>query len=199
MTWGPLVVDLPSWVAEVAPAGTALAPADRMGLVLELARRNVAEGTGGPFAAAVFESGSGRLLGPGVNVVVPSSVPVAHAEIVALAVAGRRTGSYDLGPGSELVTSTEPCTMCFGACLWSGIGTLVTGATTADAEAVGFDEGPKPPNWTAELRRRGVTVVTGRQRAEAAAVLAAYVAAGGPIYNGSRGAEPRYSRGGSHV
>lgn len=199
MTWPPLVVDLPAWVAEVAPVGAALAPGERMGLVLDLALRNVVEGTGGPFAAAVFESASGRLLGPGVNVVVPSSVPVAHAEIVALALAGRVTGSYDLGSGSELVTSTEPCTMCFGACLWSGIGTLVTGATTADAEAVGFDEGPKPPDWAAELRRRGITVVTGRQREAAAAVLAAYAAAGGPIYNGSRGAGPGHSRGGSHV
>lgn len=187
MTWEPLVVALPPWVAGAAPAGTALPPDERMGLVLELARRNVAEGTGGPFAAAVFESASGRLVAPGVNVVVPSSVPVAHAEIVALGIAGRVRGSYDLGAETELVTSTEPCTMCFGACLWSGIGTLVTGATTADAEAVGFDEGPKPPDWAGELRRRGMTVVTGRRREEAAAVLAGYAAAGGPIYNGRSG------------
>lgn len=188
--WPAFELRLPPWIGEVI--GDAPRPnlGARMDLVLELARRNVAEGTGGPFAAAVFEASTGRLVAPGVNLVVPSSAAVAHAEVVAIALAGRARASFDLGPDSELVTSTEPCTMCFGACLWSGVGRLVTGATTEDAERIGFDEGPKPAGWVGELERRGIEVVTGVQRAEAVSVLTRYAADGGPIYNG---------RGGSHA
>ena len=39
----------------------------RMGLAIELARQNVLRRTGGPFGAAVFESGSGALVAVGVN------------------------------------------------------------------------------------------------------------------------------------
>ena len=41
----------------------------RMQFVIDLARRNIEHKTGGPFGAAVFEAGSGRLLAPGVNLV----------------------------------------------------------------------------------------------------------------------------------
>jgi len=182
--WPDAILRLPAWLDEVAAdvvidGGGVEA---RMELVLTLARRNVAEGTGGPFAAAVFVDGA--LVAPGVNLVVPSRMAVAHAEVVATALAGLRLGSFDLGRRAEVVTSTEPCTMCFGVCLWSGIGRLVTGATTADAEEIGFDEGPKPADWVGELTGRGVDVVTGVRRSEAAEILAAYAAAGGPIYNG---------------
>ncbi len=188
--WPAFELRLPAWIGEAVGDSPRPGPDARMDLVLELAHRNVAEGTGGPFAAAVFQSSTGRLVAPGVNLVVPSSAAVAHAEVVAIALAGRTLGSFDLGPDSELVTSTEPCTMCFGACLWSGVGRLVTGATTEDAERIGFDEGPKPVDWVGELERRGIEVVTGVRRAEAVAVLTRYAAAGGPIYNG---------RGGSHA
>ncbi len=36
MTWPPLVVDLPAWVAEVAPVGAALAPGERRVIEVEI-------------------------------------------------------------------------------------------------------------------------------------------------------------------
>ena len=53
--------------------------------VVELAEMNVRHETGGPFAAAIFESGTDRLVAVGVNVVVPSKQSWAHAEMTAFA------------------------------------------------------------------------------------------------------------------
>lgn len=157
-----------------------------MDFVIGLAARSAEEG-GGPFAAAVFDAADGRLLGAGVNRVVASRCSAAHAELVALSAAQRRLGGYDLGgagmPFCELLSSAEPCLMCQGAVLWSGVRRLYYAATEADVAAIGFDEGPKHPHWAEELRRRGIEVVGGLRRVEAAAVLAAYAAAGRPVYN----------------
>jgi hypothetical protein len=62
----------------------------------------------------------------------------------------------------------------------------VTGAFDTDARRIGFDEGPRIESWREELEARGIRVYSGVLRAEAAAVLDAYAAAGGEIYN-SRG------------
>jgi tRNA(Arg) A34 adenosine deaminase TadA len=114
-------------------------------------------GTGGPFGAAVFEEQSGRLLATGVNLVVAAGCSLLHAEVVALLLAQQRLGRFDLGgeglPVCELVTSAEPCAMCFGAVLWSGVKSLVCAARREDVERLGFDEGPKPVDWPAELER----------------------------------------------
>jgi tRNA(Arg) A34 adenosine deaminase TadA len=159
-----------------------------MAFVIELARHNVANETGGPFGAAVFDLGSGRVLAAGVNVVVPAQCSSAHAEVVALSLAQKALNSHDLGaaglPACELVTSTEPCAMCLGALVWSGVRSMVCGARDADARALGFDEGPKPADWQTELLNRGIEVSTDVHRVEAADVLRDYVAAGRPVYNG---------------
>mgnify|MGYP000371386637 CR=1 FL=1 len=162
---------------------------DRMRFVLDLARENVAA-DGGPFAAAVFEHDSGRLLAAGANRVVASGYSCAHAEVIALTLAQRRLGHYDLGqagfPACELVSSAEPCLMCLGAVLWSGVRYLVCAARGEDVSALGFDEGPKPQDWVGELRRRGIEVRTDVLRDEARELLRDYQAAGGLIYNACR-------------
>lgn len=182
-----LTMSLPGPVVDALRRPTATAtPEDRMRLVLDLAAANVVGG-GGPFAAAVFALGSGELIAGGVNLVVPAAVPVAHAEILALALAGQRLGTFDLaarGP-VELVTSCEPCAMCLGAVPWGGVSRLVSGARDEDARVIGFDEGDKPGGWADSLRRRGVEVLEDVLRAEAAELLQAYLRSGGPIYNGT--------------
>jgi tRNA(Arg) A34 adenosine deaminase TadA len=188
---GSLRLDLPEWTpAFVAEASGSFPDADaRMTFVIELAREHVERGTGGPFSAAVFERDSGRLVSVGLNLVVESHVCVAHAEVLALGLAGRRTGTYDLGANvaMELVTSTEPCTMCLGATMWSGVRRMVCGGRDEDARAIGFDEGPKPDDWVAALTERDIDVVRDVRRAEVQAVLHRYVELGGPVYNASTG------------
>ena len=97
-------------------------------------------------------------------------------------------GRFDLGAedssGYELVASTEPCAMCQGAVIWSGVRSLVCGARGEDASAIGFDEGPKREDWVTQLQSRGITVTQDVCRSEAAAVLRHYRDTGGFVYNG---------------
>lgn len=187
-----LAFTLPDWLAEAADPAQAVyaTPGERMALAVDLARRNVANGSGGPFGAALFELGSHKLVAAGVNVVERSGWSCGHAEVVALSLAEQRLGTFDLGaahlPGYELVSSSEPCLMCLGATLWSGVRRLVCGARDEDVRAIGFDEGPKPVDWVTQLEKRGMAVVRDVLREEARAVLELYRQRGGTIYNPSR-------------
>ncbi len=189
----PVTLQLPDWIVEeVDSAGAVFDSLEaRMAFVIRLARRNVAEG-GGPFGAAVFEIESGRLVAPGVNLVVPLSCSLAHAEAVAIAVAQQVCASYDLGashlPPMELVTSAQPCIQCYGNLWWSGLRRVVIGATKDDVEELtGFAEGPLPDNWAARLAHRPplrpIIVVRDMLRAQAREVLHNYREAGNLIYN----------------
>lgn len=172
-----------------------------MELVIDLARRNVEERTGGPFGAAVFERESGRLVAMGVNGVERLESSLAHAEVMAIVQAERRLGVFDLGgpgqPAHELVSSAQPCAMCLGALIWSGVTRLAYAATRRDVEeTVGFDEGPVPRKWQDELAMRGIDTANGLLQAQAREVLRRYQEAGGKVYNGRRAMrEARPSRG----
>lgn len=179
---------LPEWLAEFAADHETIPDVDeRMSFVIAAARRNTEECTGGPFASAIFERDSGRLVALGINRVCSEDLSIMHAEIIALTLAQRKVETYDLGaqhlPAHELISSTEPCAMCLGAIAWSGIRRVVVGARDQDAREVGFDEGPKPHDWMAELRQRGVEVICDVQREDARRVLQEYAANGGLIYN----------------
>jgi tRNA(Arg) A34 adenosine deaminase TadA len=185
-----LLSKLPQWLQdEMKKCGrTFPGEEERMAYAISLSRRNVEEGTGGPFGAAIFERSSGRLVSIGVNLVIRSNCSHAHAEMMAIALAEQTLGCYNLSEceekGYELVTSCEPCAMCFGAIPWSGVNRVVSGAKDADARSIGFDEGPKLPSWADALRERGIEVEEGVCREEAAEVLRFYVDSGGSIYNG---------------
>lgn len=183
--------ELPSWARDLlGPDQRFPTPSERMELAVELSRRNVAEKTGGPFGAAVFDLATFRPLAVGVNLVTPTSSAAAHAEVVAICLAGQAVGNYDLGVGAgsptELVTSCSPCAMCLGAVPWSGVSSLVIAAREEDARSIGFDEGNRPPDWIDGLRRRGIEVTEDVLRAEAVEVLREYVSQGGVVYNSSK-------------
>jgi tRNA(Arg) A34 adenosine deaminase TadA len=177
------VLAVPSWVDEVAATfgGAFETEGDRMALAIALSRHNVERG-GGPFGAAVFLGL--ELVATGVNLVLGSGLTIAHAEIVAMMRAQRALidSPRQSGGTYSLVASTEPCCQCFGALVWSGVRHLACGANTADAEAIGFDEGPKPDAWVRSLEARGISVTQGVQREEARAVLDDYARRGGVIY-----------------
>jgi tRNA(Arg) A34 adenosine deaminase TadA len=179
---------LPEWLGAFAAEREIIPDVEeRMAFVIDAARRNTEAHTGGPFASAIFERDTGRLVALGVNRVCTEDLSIMHAEIIALTLAQRKLGTYDLGaeylPAHELVSSTEPCAMCLGAITWSGIRRVVVGARDEDAREVGFDEGPKPEDWEAELRQRGIEVICDVRREEAREVLRKYSADGGQIYN----------------
>ena len=183
-----LTLTLPTWVRDVPPVDALPHLTDRMELVLDLAMRNVERGTGGPFAAAVFEQESGQLIAVGVNRVVPENSSLAHAEVLAIGLAQASIGTYDLGgpgqPRLQLVSSSQMCAMCLGAVVWSGVAQVVYSTTSGDVIAtVGFDEGPTPPDYSHQLSHRGISVVAGVMRDRGLEVLRGYVASGGVVYN----------------
>jgi tRNA(Arg) A34 adenosine deaminase TadA len=183
-----VLITPPEWIDGVVDWTRAL-PSDeeRMRLAIRLAAENVDRGTGGPFGALIVEQETGRLVSVGTNSVVRLHNSTLHGEMMAFMLAQQRLHSYTLGaPGMaahELVTSCEPCAMCLGAALWSGVKRMVCGATREDATRLRFEEGPVFPESYAYLEQRGLTIVRGVLRDEARAVLERYRARGGPIYN----------------
>ncbi|SFK67209.1 tRNA(Arg) A34 adenosine deaminase TadA [Rhodanobacter glycinis] len=175
---------LPPWIGEVADTRKRyLTDEERVGLAIELSRRNIAHGSGGPFGAAVFDE-HGRLIAAASNRVVPQTCSVAHAEMLAYMAAQQRLSSFRLneqGGHYTLATSAQPCCQCYGATVWAGVDALLIGARSEDVEELTeFDEGPLPADWIGELERRGIAVRRDILRDEARAVLAEYGASGTP-------------------
>jgi tRNA(Arg) A34 adenosine deaminase TadA len=159
---------------------------DRMHFVLKLAEQNIKSGSGGPFAAAVFNKIDGSLISLGVNRVMPESCSVAHAEMMALMLAQKTLSTFDLSSKGDyqLITSAKMCIMCLGGVIWSGIKEVVYSADTCDVESLtGFDEGPVPKDYEKELNLRGIQVIPCLCQKEGRAVLKLYKDLGGFIYN----------------
>jgi guanine deaminase len=104
---------------------------------IELSRKNIREGLGGPFAAVVVKNGS--IIARGTNLVTSSNDPTAHAEVVAIREACRGLGTFQL-TGCELFTSCEPCPMCLGAIYWARPDKIYYANTHLDAATIGFDD-----------------------------------------------------------
>lgn len=90
---------------------------------------------GGPFGAVIVKDG--KIIGRGHNCVLKNQDPTQHGEIVAIRDACKTLGTYDLN-GCELYTTAEPCPMCLGAILWSGIHKFYYGCDRIDTEGIGF-------------------------------------------------------------
>lgn len=190
-----LSLHLPDWLPEwlETRSGATASVEERMRLTIDLSRENVERGTGGPFGAAVFECGSGRLVSGAVNTVLASRTSIAHAETLALALAQQEVGSHTLSaeglPSMELVASSQPCVQCFGNTWWSGVKGLLIGARASDVEKLtGFFEGPLPDDWVQLLENRpaplpAIMVTRDVLRDEATEVLRLYRDSGAPVYN----------------
>ena len=181
-------IDYPPWVGDIVDWDrTYETDTDRMRLAVAVSRENVERETGGPFGAAIFEAG-GKLMAVGMNSVVRLSNCVLHGEMVAFMMAQRRVGSFTLAapgmPEHELFTSCEPCAMCLGATLWSGVRRVVYAAGREDASRLNFEEGPVFPQSYTYLEDRGIRIARGLLRDEARAVLERYREKRGKIYNG---------------
>lgn len=186
---------LPSWVLSELAAVPETLPTDedRVRLANRLAERNHREDTGGPFAALVVETTTGRLVSAGVNLVLTSGLSSTHAEVVALSLAQTRLGAWDLGapggPDLELVVNWRPCAMCYGAAMWSGVRRLLIAGEGPEVEHLtGFDEGPMREDWAQQFEQRGIQVVTGVLRDEAVEVFRAYGARDDAVVYNARGA-----------
>jgi guanine deaminase len=109
-----------------------------MRYAIELGRKGMQAGNGGPFGAIVVKNG--EIIGEGWNRVLSSNDPTAHGEITAIRDACKNIQSYDLS-GCELYTSGEPCPMCLSAIYWARLDRIYYGfKIQAAAEALFDDE-----------------------------------------------------------
>lgn len=189
-----LSLDMPQWAVSALNDLPEYLPSheDRMAAVIEFSRQNFQNGTGGPFAAGIFERDSGRLVVIGVNRVMPYNCSSAHAEIMAMSLAQKMLGVYDLGgdglPAHELVVNWRPCAMCFGAVLWSGVRSLVIAGDGPELEEItGFDEGPVHEDWRGELARRGIALTEDVLRDKAIEAYREFNASQNLVYNARQG------------
>jgi tRNA(adenine34) deaminase len=88
-----------------------------------------------PVGAVVLDA-AGTVVGRGRNKREAEADPSAHAEILALRMAGRSRRDWRL-EDCTLVVTLEPCTMCAGALLAGRLARLVYGAADPRAGAAG--------------------------------------------------------------
>ena len=105
-----------------------------MGMALELASEALATGDV-PVAALVVDP-SGLVIASATNTKERDHDPTAHAEIVALRLAGHALENTNLSDHT-LVVTLEPCVMCAGAITQARISRLVFGAWDDKAGAAG--------------------------------------------------------------
>lgn len=79
-----------------------------------------------PVGAVIVDAG-GSELATASNRTIIDSDPTAHAEIIALRLAGKTINNYRL-VGATVYSTIEPCTMCAGALVNARVSRLVFGA-----------------------------------------------------------------------
>ena len=140
----------------------------------------------GPFFARVYDK-NGNIVAEAGNSVVNDNCPVYHAEVNAIRAACSMLKTYDLAPYElSLYVNAEPCIMCVGAIMWSGIKHVYYGVPSKIVENItGFDEGFKP-NWHEEFAKRGITVEGNIEVEAGEKVLEEYIKSGREVYKPSR-------------
>lgn len=108
-----------------------------MKMAIDLSRKGMQEGKGGPFGCVIVKEG--KVIGSGSNSVLSTNDPTAHAEIVAIRDACKNIGHFQL-EGCEVYTSCEPCPMCLGAIYWARPSKIYFANAKTDAAIAGFDD-----------------------------------------------------------
>lgn len=140
----------------------------------------------GPFLAAIYDE-NGKLIAKMPNTVIKENCSLNHAEVNTIREAQRVLGTYDLSPYNlTLYSSAEPCIMCTGAIMWSGIKKVYYGVSSKDVEKItGFDEGYKP-DWIGQFKKRNIEVVGNIQTEEGKKAFRKYVETGKHVYKPNR-------------
>ena len=140
----------------------------------------------GPFLAAIYDD-KGNLIAKAQNSVIPSCDCTNHAEMNAIRLAQKKLNTYDLSKYNlSIYVTAEPCIMCAGAIMWSGIKNVYFSVYSKDVESItGFDEGYKP-NWISQFKKRGINVYGGIEQELGKQILSEYVNEGNTIYKPAR-------------
>ena len=125
---------------------------------LQKEMKNYIKKGSGPFVAAIYDN-DGNLIAKAANSVVNQCCSNSHAEMNVIKEAEEKLNTYDLSSYNlKLYVTAEPCMMCLGGIMWSGIKEVYYGVPSEYVEKItGFDEGFKP-NWHSEFKKRGIAV-----------------------------------------
>lgn len=136
----------------------------------------------GPFYAEIYDK-YGNLVVASSNSVVEDKCCLFHAEVNTIKKAHEKFKEYSLaGEDLTIYVNAEPCIMCAGAIMWSGIKTVYFGVPSTSVEKItGFDEGYKP-NWINEFKKRGITVYGNIEPQAGEKVLEGYITSGKEVY-----------------
>ena len=141
----------------------------------------------GPFLAAIYDENQ-NLIAKEANSVINDTCSHCHAEMNTIKAAEKALNTYNLSSAHSLsiYVSAEPCIMCLGGILWSGIKEIYYGVPSKTVEEItGFDEGFKP-NWLEEFKKRGITVYGNIEVEAGEKVLKDYVSQGYTVYKPQR-------------
>jgi guanine deaminase len=101
---------------------------------IELAHANVERG-GRPFGAIVVKNG--EIIATGVNEILSTNDPTAHAELMAIRAASQKLGSANL-EGCAVYASGHPCPMCIAAMRLAGVSEVAYAYSNDDGAPFGL-------------------------------------------------------------
>lgn len=101
---------------------------------IELAYANADKG-GRPFGALIVKDG--KVIAQGVNEIMTTNDPTAHAELLAIRAASQALGSASLA-GCSVYASGHPCPMCMAAMRMAGIQDVTYAYSNEDGEPFGL-------------------------------------------------------------
>ncbi|MFV5629585.1 nucleoside deaminase [Acinetobacter oleivorans] len=101
---------------------------------IELAYNNIEKG-GRPFGAVVVKNG--EVIASGVNQILATNDPTAHAELLAIRAASQVLGSANL-EGCSVYASGHPCPMCMAAMRLAGIKSVSYAYSNEDGTPFGL-------------------------------------------------------------
>ena len=122
---------------------------------IELARTNLRKG-GRPFGAlVVFDD---EVIATGVNEILATNDPTAHAELSALRAASHALGSPDLS-GCMVYASGHPCPMCMAAMTIAGIKKVVYAYSNEDGAPFGLSTAALYEELAKPFSEQAMTIV----------------------------------------
>ena len=136
----------------------------------------------GPFYAELYDEHYNFVVGAS-NSVIETQCALNHAEMNTLKLAFERFKNYNLDQYKlTLFVNAEPCIMCLGAIMWSGVNRIIFSVPSSEVEKItGFDEGFKP-DWFDEMKKRNIKVCGGIDEEYGKKILQYYVDIGKTVY-----------------
>lgn len=125
-----------------------------------------------PYGAIIVKDN--KIIGRSDTEVPVSKTAYSHAELRAIEDAMEHLGGHlcaEGGKGCTIYSSCEPCAMCMGAILYTGIERLVYGATLEDSKECVNDILVHATDVAKACKNRQISIVSEYEREEAVKVL----------------------------